>query len=118
MKKYKSKEYLEFLGGKRCVVTGSKHPDLHHESVGVYKGMHKRWFDFGAIPLNHDVHINQRHSMGAAKFWKRHKKNPLTIAIKQVEEYLDTHSFSTEEEYCLATDALEILKAAVAQTTT
>ena len=107
VKKIKSKDYLDYLGGKGCVVSGRTGVDLHHESVTRrFSGASKRYFDFGAVPLNHDIHLNQRHAWGRVTFWEYYAKDPVEIVIELIQEYIN----EGREDAELAANALEMVK--------
>lgn len=104
----KSKGYLNFVGEYPCCVTGETHNvDLHHEEfIQQYSGSRKRQFDFGVLPLAHNIHLQERHYMGKDKFWDTYQQDPLEIAIEMVQAYID----SWPEDVELAEEALEMLK--------
>jgi len=107
VKKIKSKSYLDFVGQKNCVVTGNYPVDLHHESVTrKFSAGLKKYFDFGVLPLNHDVHLNERHSMGKQEFWDYYNLNPVDLVVELIEEYLSLNP----EDYDVAEEALELIK--------
>ena len=107
-KRYKSKQYLNFLADHRCVITGASYNvDLHHEAVTRrFGGSLKKSFDFGAIPLSHDIHIDERHAWGRHEFWRHYEKDPEEIAINLIEEYL---TMEPEDEE-VAREALELIQ--------
>jgi hypothetical protein len=107
VKKIRSKDYLDFIGQQKCVVTGSHPADCHHESVTrrFSAGM-KKYFDFGALPLRHDVHLYERHSMGKVEFWEKYNLNPAELAVNFIEEYLSL----APEDYDVAEEALYMIK--------
>lgn len=106
-KEYKSPEYLDFVGGWPCCVTGATHNvDVHHESlVSRFTGSRKRKFDFGAVPLEHELHLEDRHRVGKTLFWERHDVDPYGVAIDMLTTYLET----SPHDYELAEEALELL---------
>lgn len=107
VKKMKSKDYLEYLGGKRCVVSGRSKVDLHHEAiVRKYSGAMKSYFDFGALPLDHDIHLNQRHAWGRLEFWRYYKREPVELVIELIQNYID----EGREDIELAENALEMVR--------
>lgn len=107
IKKIKSKDYLDYLGVKGCVVSGRRNPDIHHESVTrKYSGGLKKYFDFGAIPLDHELHLYGRHELGKVEFWDRYDKDPVKIVIELIEEYIE----QGREDAELAINALEMVK--------
>lgn len=104
----KSKSYLNFVGGYPCCITGgTQNVDLHHESlVPGYSGASKNKFDFGVIPLDHTLHLEERHTMGKDSFWEMYELNPVEIAIGMVKSYIDTWP----EDVVMAEEALEMLE--------
>lgn len=106
MKKLKSKDYLNFLSKWPCVITGNTEADLHHESVvREFWSSRKKNFDFGAIPISHYLHIEERHVWGREVFWEHYQMTPLNVCISFVEMYI--HNGGTDEE--IAKQALELL---------
>lgn len=107
-KSYKSRDYLDFLSRFPCAVTGSRtNIDLHHESLlRRFSGDRKNKFDFGAIPLRHDIHLYERHSTGKEPFWAKYHRNPVELAIYYVQRYIDEGRKDTE----LAEEALRMLE--------
>ncbi|MFA5626184.1 MAG: hypothetical protein WC965_01750 [Thiohalomonadaceae bacterium] len=105
---FKSKSYLMFLGSQPCCITGTtNNVDLHHESLlRKFSGGRKNKFDFGALPLDHGIHLYQRHSWGKEKFWEHYNKNPYEIAERLISRYIDTHP----EDIELAENALEMIR--------
>lgn len=86
----KSKEYLNFIGQKECAVTGTYPADLHHESiVRRFSGGLKKHFDYGVLPLEHEIHLNERHQLGKVEFWERYGIDPSDLVIKYLEEYIE-----------------------------
>lgn len=107
VKKMKSKDYLDYLGGKRCVVSGQRGTDLHHEAVvRKYSGYMKSYFDFGAMPMSHDIHLNQRHTWGRLEFWRHYQKDPVEIVLELIQNYID----EGREDAELAMNTLEMVK--------
>jgi hypothetical protein len=89
--KIKSKEYLEFLSTKKCPITGAVGIHIHHESLlREFSAGLKNHNDFQAIPLDKNLHLQDRHSFGKEKFWAKYKKNPYEIAIQFLSEYIMT----------------------------
>lgn len=112
---YKSPGYLNFVAENYpCCVTGTwNNVDLHHESLGKhYSGDAKRKFDFGVVPLEHGLHLYERHEVGSYKFWRKYGKDPLEIAMSMVLAYIDTEP---EDKY-LAQGALEVMRDVWART--
>jgi hypothetical protein len=107
IKKVKSKDYLDYLGGKGCVVSGRRPSDIHHESiVRKYSGGMKKYFDFGAVPLDHEIHLYERHGWGKTTFWEHYKLDPVSIVVALVQEYIE----QGREDAELATNALDMIK--------
>ena len=107
VKKVKSLDYLDYLGSKRCVVSGKREPSLHHESVTrKYTGSMKGYFDFGAIPLDHEIHLYGRHAWGKNHFWEQYNLDPVKIVIELIEGYIE----EGREDAELAMNALEMIK--------
>lgn len=107
IKGYKSPDYLDFVGDHRCVITGYDKPDIHHESiVRKYSGGLKKYFDFGAIPLRHDLHLDERHAWGRVPFWEHYDIDPIEVVINLIEEYVSMGPVDIE----LAEDALEMIR--------
>ena len=98
MKRIRSVDYLNFIGQHHCVITG-KHPvDCHHESVvRGFMGQQKKYFDYGAIPLDHDIHINERHALGRHGFWTKYDMNPRSVVASLIREYLTTEPEDFDE---------------------
>lgn len=90
VKKFKSRDYLEFVAERPCVITGAySNVDLHHESVlHSYGGALKKYFDFGALPLRHDVHLDERHGWGKHAFWSHYNLNPTLLVMNLIKEYV------------------------------
>lgn len=104
IKGMKSKDYLNFIGQESCPVTGKYPADLHHESlVRRFSGGLKKYFDYGALPLEHEVHLGERHQMGKDLFWKQYGLDPAKLAEDYLTRYIDT---GPEDEY----EALEALR--------
>ncbi len=102
-----SKDYLSFIRGQRCVISGKSRVTAHHESVTQkYSGGLKKHFDFGAIPMLHEIHLNERHQWGREEFWRHYRKNPVEIVIKLLEKYIDEGGVDTE----MATLALSMVR--------
>jgi len=88
-KKYKSHSYLEYIGEQRCCITGELGADIHHESVThKYSAGLKKYFDFGAIPLIHKVHIDERHGWGKTYFWNYYNKDPRDVVRRLLQSYI------------------------------
>lgn len=88
--KIKSPSYLNFLGSRGCFITGKTSPDLHHEAVHrKYLGGMKKYFDFGAIPLNHELHLYERHQWGREEFWQHYGLDPVDVCIQLLTEYVE-----------------------------
>lgn len=88
---FKSSNYLEYLSGKRCIITGNRRTQAHHESIlPGFSGAQKKQCDFTALPLSVRLHI-QRHQMGKIKFWKAYKRDPAQLVIRLLEKYIDNH---------------------------
>lgn len=102
-----SKDYLTYLRrNKRCVISGRKNPDVHHESVSSkYRGYLKRYFDFGAIPLAHELHVGKRHEWGKVAFWGYYGMDPAHVARKLVQSYIEDGGADAE----LAREALKLI---------
>lgn len=97
-KKIKSSGYLEFLSNKRCVVTGKNFVDIHHESLlKEFSGASKKYNDYQALPLEKNLHLYKRHSLGKIKFWETFYMNPYSLAISFLEEYVNTNPEDVEE---------------------
>lgn len=107
VKKIKSEDYLNYLGSMGCFITKRPNPDIHHESVvRSYSGAMKKYFDFGAIPLSHELHLGERHQIGREGFWNKYGYNPVDICIALVTVYIGLGRPDLE----LAERALEMLK--------
>lgn len=107
IKKIKSKDYLDYIASLECVVTGRRPVSCHHESVTrKYSGSLKKYFDFGAIPLTHEIHLYERHEWGKQEFWARYELDPVQIVMKLLSEYIELGRDDVE----LAEDALETVK--------
>lgn len=103
----KSKDYLDYLGGMGCFITKKPNPDIHHESVvRKYSGAMKKYFDFGAIPLSHEVHLGERHQYGRGPFWEKYGYDPVEICIALVTVYIELG----RADFILAEEALEMIK--------
>lgn len=106
MNKLKSKDYLNFLSNYPCVVTGKHSVTLHHESVvRKFWASQKKNFDFGALPLDHRIHIDERHGWGRETFWTHYNINPLERCIFFVKAYIADGGIDSE----LAEEALVLL---------
>lgn len=107
-KEYKSRGYLEFVGSFPCCVSGkANNVDVHHEAlVRRFSGDRKRKFDFGAVPLDHEIHIEDRHRIGKTLFWSRHGVDPYDVALEILQSYMDT----VPDDYELAEEAMELIK--------
>lgn len=103
-KKLKSKQYLEFSADKRCVVTGRKPTEMHHEGIFPgYAGSGKKNNDFQVINLTQEKHTGSTgvHSLGE-DFWETNGLDKYRIVLKNLTEYRDTVSdrkFKSFEEY-------------------
>lgn len=107
IRKIKSIDYLDYLSRKRCVVSGKRNPTLHHESVTrKYSGGLKKYFDFGAIPLDHEIHLYERHGWGKSEFWEHYKQDPVSLVIRFISEYISLGREDAE----LAMNALRMIK--------
>lgn len=97
-KKIKSPDYLSFLATKRCVVTGSKNIEIHHESLLTgFGGGFKNHNDFQALPLSKDLHIYARHDLGRDGFWSKYEINPYEQAYLLLCEYLESAPLDFDE---------------------
>lgn len=106
MKKMLSKEYLDFIGTHACVVTGKYPSECHHEAVTYkFRGDRKRYFDYGAIPLIHEIHLYERHEMGRVAFWDKYELDPKEVVITLIEEYLTLDPLDYDE----ASEGLELV---------
>ena len=110
-RKIKSEHYLNFIHSKGRSVTGRRGViDAHHESIYPgFRGDRKSYNDYGALPLEHEEHIEGRHGKGMA-WWKEVGLDPKEEALKLLTEYYDTLSpfkFSTEEEYDFEIERVE-----------
>ena len=104
---YKSPSYLDFVGKQNCCITGEYPPDVHHESVTrKYSAALKRYFDFGAVPLMHRTHLDERHGWGKHKFWSHYGVDPVDVVINLIEEYVKLDP----EDMELALEALDMVK--------
>jgi len=105
--RFKSQDYLEFMSSKPCVITKTYNlVDLHHESVTRrFSGSLKKYFDFGVIPLSHDLHLNQRHATGKNVFWFTHNLIPEILVTSYLKEYIN---LDRQDKY-LAEQALELI---------
>lgn len=103
----KSKSYLDFVGKHACCVTGKRYNiDLHHESLlWKFSGARKNRFDYGALPIHHAEHLNERHGWGKEAFWEHYGLDPYTIAINLIESYLTT----SPEDADKAREAMEMI---------
>jgi hypothetical protein len=107
VKTYRSKDYLDYIGGLRCVVTGQRPVSCHHEAVTkVYSRSQKNKFDFGAIPLVHEIHLYERHEWGRSKFWEHYSLNPADVVVGLIEDYISSGGIDSD----LASIALEMVK--------
>lgn len=87
---FKSEDYLEYISELPCIITGSPRADCHHESVlRRFSGGQKRKFDFGALPLEHFIHIEERHGWGKNKFWQHYDMNPVDICVALITVYIE-----------------------------
>lgn len=104
VKGMKSKDYLDFIGQESCPITGKYPVDLHHESlVRRFSGGLKKYFDYGAIPLEHEIHLGERHQMGKVEFWENYGLNPAALVEEYLQRYIDTEP---EDKY----EAIEALR--------
>jgi hypothetical protein len=107
VKKIKSEDYLDYIAGLPCSVSGRRPVSCHHESVTrKYSGAFKKYFDFGAIPLTHEIHLYERHEWGKHEFWEKYGLDPVQIVIKLLSDYIELGRDDVE----LAEDALEMVK--------
>jgi hypothetical protein len=103
---FKSGDYLNYIADLPCIVTGRRPVDCHHEAVlRKYSGTQKRKFDFGAIPLAHDVHIYQRHEWGKNKFWQHYQYDPIEVCIALLTVYINKGGLDSDK----AKEALRML---------
>jgi len=85
----KSPNYLDFIGTKKCPITGSHPSDCHHESVTRrFSGALKKHFDYGALPLEHEIHLYERHQVGKEEFWSKYDFDPALLVLSYLEEYV------------------------------
>jgi len=104
---YKSPAYLDFVGEQYCCITGEYPSDIHHESVTrKYSDGLKKYFDFGAVPLAHRVHLDERHGWGKHEFWSHYAVDPVDVVINLIEEYV----MMEPEDMELALEALDMVK--------
>ncbi len=83
-------DHLAFIRLLPCLISGARPAEAAHirmgsplwgkESAGIGKTADDRW----AVPLSHQVHM-QQHSMGEAMFWQRHGLDPFVIASRLYE---------------------------------
>ena len=102
----KSKDYLEYIADLPCIITGRYPVDCHHEVVlRKFSGTQKRKFDFGAIPLEHEIHIEHRHGWGKNKFWTHYGYNPIEVCIALLYVYINQGGLDSDK----AKEALRML---------
>lgn len=86
----KSSRYLQFITDRRSSVTGRVGKiDAHHEHLfpGFGRGKKKK-NDFQALPLEHEEHIEGRHTQGL-NWWNEQGLDPRAEAFKLLREYSD-----------------------------
>ena len=104
IKGMKSKDYLDFIGSQVCPITGRYPVDCHHESVTRrFSGSLKKHFDYGALPLEHEIHLSGRHNTGKTEFWESHSLDPAELVVEYLIEYIELEpSDVVEAQYALS----------------
>lgn len=91
--KLKNFDYIEFIKLQPCIFNSSGFVVAHHEAVTTeYKGVHKKWFDYGCLPLSDTLH-KKRHSVGFDNFWEN--KNPRFYAAKYMFKFCNHKNIPT-----------------------
>jgi len=83
---YRSKEYMEFIRTKPCLVCGHPNTVPHHEPLGR-GGKGIKAPDSQTVPMCTGCHI-YRHQMGAS-FWEYNNIDPKMEIIKILTEFLN-----------------------------
>lgn len=94
----KSKAYLDFLSSKPCIVTGStENVDLHHLIGWSEYRKGSKAPDFIAVPLDHDIHLNELHAGGnEPKFFEKYGINPLREVLRYNLEFLEINALESD----------------------
>ena len=81
----RSEEYLKFVRGFPCAITGEYPVEAHH-ALGT-KGTSKKSSDFSAIPLSSDLH-KELHSLGYETFQEKYRIDLAELALNYVHKFL------------------------------
>jgi archaellum component FlaC len=81
----RSEEYLKFVRGFPCAITGEYPVEAHH-ALGM-KGTSKKSSDFSAIPLSSDLH-KELHDLGHETFQEMYRITLSELALNYVHKFL------------------------------
>ena len=99
---WRSKEYLNFIDSKPCIVPGcGKKATHHHENLGM-GGTSIKAPDSHCVPLCEDHHIPGVHA-APKSFWNLHDIDVVSVIIFNILGYLDIKGF-VEEQDCITED--------------
>lgn len=81
----KDKKYKAWIHECPCPIKGTIPVDMHHV-IGL-RGMGEKASDFGAVPLDHELHM-EYHNIGHETFEKKYNVNFLELAYNYFHRYI------------------------------